>query len=348
MPDKINTKILFIVPYPTQGPSNRFRVEQYLPYLKEAGIDFTLRPFYNSSIYRILYKKGNYFKNAVFLIFFTLRRIKDIFASRLYDVTFIHREAFPSLGYLFEVFFRLFSKKLVYDFDDAVFLKKPAKTRKTIEISDYVIAGNSFLKGYAAKHNSNVAVIPTCIDTDRYKPRPRVVNNDKLVIGWIGTSFTSIYLDLLRDVFREIARRYKNVEFRIIGANFLEPGIPLVSREWSLSTEIEDLQGFDIGIMPLFDDDWAKGKCAFKIIQYMAVGIPTVASKVGMNIDVIEDGVNGFLVSDKKGWLDRLVFLIDNADIREKLGRAGRMVAETKYSVKANAPILLELLNFRR
>ena len=347
MPEKINTKILFIVPYPTQGPSNRFRVEQYLPYLKEVGIDFALKPFYNSSIYKILYKKGHYFKKAIFLIFFTLRRIRDIFTSRSYDVTFIHREAFPSLGYLFEIFFRFFSKKLVYDFDDAVFLKKPAKTRKAIEVSDYVIAGNNFLKDYAAKHNGNVAVIPTCIDTDRYKPRSGAVKSDKLVIGWIGTSFTSIYLDLLRDVFREIARRYKNVEFRIIGASFLESGIPLISREWSLNTEIEELQGFDIGIMPLFDDDWAKGKCAFKIIQYMAVGIPTVASKVGMNIDVIEDGVNGFLVSDKKEWLDRLVFLIDNADMRQKLGRAGRMLAESKYSVKANAPVLLGLLNFR-
>ena len=139
-------KILFIVPYPTSGPSNRFRVEQYLPYLKENGISYRLRPFYNTRLYFLLRENGHYLKKFVYLFAFSILRVIDIFRSPNYDIVFIHREAFPTKGYIFEWLFRVFSKKLVYDFDDAIFLKKPAKAAAVMRMADRVIAGNNFLK----------------------------------------------------------------------------------------------------------------------------------------------------------------------------------------------------------
>ena len=128
-------KILFIVPYPTEGPSNRFRVEQFLPYLKERGIGYSARPFYNSFIYRVLYKRGYYIRKVLFLSFFILRRIRDVLSARTYDVIFIHREAYPFDGYILESLFRFFGKKLIYDFDDSIFLKKPQKVKKIISLT---------------------------------------------------------------------------------------------------------------------------------------------------------------------------------------------------------------------
>lgn len=339
-------KVLFVVPYPTEGPSNRFRVEQYLPYLKENGITYSLRPFYSSSIYKILYKKGYYIRKALSMLFFILRRIRDVASARSYDMIFMHREAYPFGGYIFEWLFRLLGKKLIYDFDDSIFLKKPAKIKKIIKMSDYVLAGNDFLKNYASRYNKNVTVLPTCIDTQIYSPKaqPLDMDKDKVVVGWIGTTFTAIYLDLLKDVYATLADKYKNVEFRIVGGSFQNFNLPVINKDWTLDTEVEELQGFDIGVMPLFDDDWAKGKCAFKIIQYMAVGIPTVASKVGMNIEIIEDGKDGFLVNDRDGWINRLSLLIEDKNLRKNMGTLGRIKIENLYSVNANKEKYLNIL----
>lgn len=337
-------KILFIVPYPTEGPSNRFRVEQYLPHLKDRGISYSVRPFYNSSIYRILYEKGYFVRKALFLLFFMLRRTRDILGARNYNVVFIHREAYPFASYIYEWLFRFFGKKLIYDFDDSIFLKKPIKIKKIISMSDYVIAGNDFLKDYAFQYNKNVAVLPTCIDTQIYRPKNKPKDRNKIVIGWIGTSFTAIYLDLLKDVYATLADRFKNIEFRVIGGYLKNLNLPITPKRWSLESEVSDLQEFDIGVMPLFDDDWAKGKCGFKIIQYMAVGIPTVASRVGMNVEIIEDGKDGFLVGNKEEWVEKLSLLIEDRGLREKMGKLGRMKVESLYSIDANKQKYIDIL----
>ncbi|KPK41438.1 MAG: hypothetical protein AMJ78_05485 [Omnitrophica WOR_2 bacterium SM23_29] len=337
-------KVLFVVPYPTEGPSNRFRVEQYLPHLKARGITYSIRPFYNSSVYKILYRKGYYIRKVLYLLFFMLRRIRDVFSARSYDAVFIHREAYPFAGYIFEWLFRALGIKLIYDFDDSIFLKKPKKLKKIISLSDYVIAGNEFLRGYASQYNKNVFVLPTCIDTQVYKPKLKLPNKDKVVIGWIGTSFTSIYLDLLRGVYEALADKYENIEFRMVGGYLKNSNLPIIFKEWSLGSEVSDLQEFDIGVMPLFDDDWAKGKCGFKIIQYMAVGIPTVASGVGMNTEIIEDGKDGFLVSKEEEWVNRLSLLIEDKELREKMGNLGRLKVESLYSVETNKEKFVGLL----
>jgi len=338
-------KILFIVPYPTEGPSNRFRVEQYLPILTRSGTDFSVRPFCNSDFYGILLKKGRYFKKFFYLIVFTLLRIVDLFRAMRYDVVFIHREAFPTKDFIFEWLFRKFSRKIIYDFDDSVFLKKPAKVKMLVSKADRVITGNNFLEGYALHFNKNVTLIPTCIDTDKYAPSSHKNTGGKVIIGWMGSPTTSVFLSEIKEVFNIISDKYKNVEFRIIGGRFTAaPSARVLNRPWNLASEVRDMQEFDIGIMPMPDDEWTRGKCAFKIIEYMALGIPAVASPVGMNSEVIKDGVNGFLAGNQDEWLDKLSRLIESAELRQALGRNGRNTIEERYSLRANASKFIDVV----
>lgn len=340
-------KILFIVPYPTEGPSNRFRVEQYFPLLRGMGIEYGIRPFCNPAFYSIILKRGYLPKKFFYLLLFTAGRVLDLLRALQYDVVFIHREAFPSKDYIFEWLFRKCAKVLIYDFDDAVFLKKPAKTRLVTSCADHVIAGNRFLKEYAINYSKKVSIIPTCIDTDLYAPGIGAGTADKVVIGWIGTYTTSAYLASLAEVFEVLSSKYRGrIEFRIVGGGAYEgePGLPFTVRKWSLDNELKELQEFDIGIMPMPDEEWTRGKCAFKIIQYMSVGIPAVASPVGMNAEIIREGLNGFLASTVEEWCDKLSRLIELPDLRRQMGSQGRKTAVEKYSLKANAPKFIEVL----
>lgn len=354
-------KILFIVPYPTEGPSNRFRVEQYLDYLKKKNILYCLRPFYNSHVYRILHQRGSSIAKALYLLWFTLKRIADVIRAINYDIVFVHRESHPLGGAIFEFLFKAAAGRLIYDFDDSIFLstdgnargsakfigffRRPSRVKKIISLSDHVIAGNNFLAEYAQRFNSNVTILPTCIDTAIYKPRAKSHESVNVVIGWIGSPWTAIYLSFLNDVFMRIVDRFDNAQIRIVGARNKELEHPRINyRDWTLSSEVEELQQFDIGIMPLSDDEWAKGKCAFKIIQYMSVGIPVVASSVGMNLDVINNNVNGLLVKTEDEWFQGLSHLIQDASLRSSMGQEGRIITQSKYSVTSNAEKLINIL----
>lgn len=352
-------KVLFWVPYPTEGPSNRFRVEQYLPYLKERGIVYSLRPFWGSRVYKILYEHGHYLKKTYYFIKGIVGRIKDVMNLRDYDLVFVHREACSIGGAFFEKIASA-RKPMIYDFDDSVFLptyssanriarllKMPRKIAQIVRMSCSVIAGNNYLRGYAAQYNGNVAVLPTPIDTNRYSPaRNAAGDKHKVVIGWIGSYTNNQYLGIVRNALLELVRKYgSSIEVRLIGCrrDFLNaPGV--TCRNWSLSSEISDLQGFDIGIMPIWDDDWTRGKCAFKIVQYMSVGASVVASPVGLNKEIVRDGVNGFLAADEKEWLEKLCLLIDNPAIRQRFALEGRATIEREYSLKVMAPKFISIL----
>lgn len=351
-------KILFWVPYSTEGPSNRFRVEQYLPYLEERGISYSLRPFWGSEVYKILYENGYYLKKIYYFLKGSLNRFKDLINLSDYDLVFVHRETYPIGGAFFE---KIASRRkpIVYDFDDSIFLptsssannivyllKNPRKIAQILKISTIVIAGNNYLRKYAIQYNKNVTVIPTPIDTDRYFPFKDHRRDEKIVIGWIGTYSTNKYLCIIKEVFLKLIRKYgSRIEIRLMGCrdNFLNiPGI--VYKNWVLATEVTDLQQFDIGIMPVWDDDWTRGKCAFKIIQYMTVGASVVASPVGMNKEVIKDGENGFLAADEEDWLKKLSLLIDNVNLRDSFALKGREKVEKEYSVKITAPKFIAIL----
>ncbi len=350
-------RILFWVPYPTEGASNRYRVEQYLPFLRKDGIGYELHPFWAPAAFKILYKKGHYLKKFYFLISGTISRISDIFRINKYDIVFIHREAYPIGGLFFEAIVARLNKKIIFDFDDAIFLcasshsnsfiekfKNSNKVAMIIKLSSHVISGNRYLADFALRYNHCVSVIPTPIDTEQYRPEG-VKSENKIIIGWIGSFTTSDFLNLLENTFINLSRRFSNVKFKIIGGKIcLEKICNIENKEWSLQEEIKELRTFDIGIMPMPENDWTKGKCGFKAILYMSMGIPCVCSPIGINREIIADGENGFLAGNENEWFSRLSLLIEDKELRKRMGASARNTVEKYYSVQVNAPKFVEII----
>lgn len=350
-------KILYISPVPFEGAGCRFRIHQYIPYLSKRGFKCTVSPFLFKAFFRIAYRKGMFLQKAAFFIISCLRRIFDLLRAFRYDAVIIYREAFPFGPALFESILHLFGKPIIFDFDDAIFLPDASDVNrmllrfrlnhnpdKTIRMSRLSIAGNSYLREYALKYNKNAVVIPTVIDTEKFTPSS-VKMSKKIVVGWIGTISTQKYLFSLNGVFRELSRKYPDLEIRVIGA---QPGFMdtnnIVYKNWSLGDEIKDIQEFTIGIMPLPDNEWAKGKCGFKIIQYMACAVPAVASGIGNNNEIIRDGVNGFLVNSQEEWIRAVSSLVESEELRCRIGLAGRSFVEDNYSLKRYAPAYFDAI----
>lgn len=351
-------RVLFLVPYPTEGASNRIRVEQFLPYLESQNVIVKVRPFANRRFYRILYLQGHYIEKLFWFFVSTINRVFDLFRAIRYDLIFIHREAYPFGGPFIESLVHGMGKPIIFDFDDAIFLpntskenrhidrfKNPDKVCAIIRMSRSVIAGNKYLEEFTLRYNDNVVIIPSCVDTDRYIPATHRKDADTVTIGWIGSVTTQGYLSGMKDVFAALSARHKNVIFRVIGAqldNDFFNGV--VSKRWSLDNEISDLQEIDIGIMPLSDDEWSKGKCGFKAILYMACGLPVVASAVGANNYIIDDAITGFLPRTKEEWVERLSALIRDEELRRKMGRKGREKAVREYSLAHASPLFYQIL----
>jgi glycosyltransferase involved in cell wall biosynthesis len=252
---------------------------------------------------------------------------------------------------------------VVFDFDDAIFLpnvseanrvismlKVPEKIAATIARSRHVIAGNAYLGEYARRFNSHVTVVPTVVDTDKFVPDVRGARRDRhdgdpLVVGWIGSPTTGPYIRSLLTVLQQVAET-RTFQLRISGAGvpFEVPGVRIDNRPWSLASEVELFNTCDIGVYPLADDDWARGKCGFKAIQFMACGVPVVAAAVGVNREIIQDGVNGFLASSAAEWQCKLARLLDDADLRQRMAAAGRKTIEERYSLTVNAPVVADIL----
>ena len=351
-------RILFIVPYSNEGQSNRLRVSQFLPYLKEKGFQYKVRPFVFRRFYNIVYLKGNYVKKVIFFLCALCGRLFDIVRLVRYDVVFVHREACPFGPCFFEWIAHKFGKKLIFDFDDAIYLtnksrsnnfverfKDPHKVPYIIRISDRIIAGNRFLADFASKYNKKVDIIPTCVDTDTYINNNLNNNPGRLTIGWIGSVTTIEYLNMLKNVFVKLAEKYPHLNFEIVGGDFSIDGISsLVSKKWSLERELSDLSSMDIGLMPMPDNDWTKGKCGFKALLYMSMQIPCVCSPVGVNKEIVQDGINGFLADSEEEWIEKISRLAEHPELRKKMGMAGRITVEEKFSVKRNAPRYFEVI----
>ena len=279
-----------------------------------------------------------------------------------YDLLFVYREAFPIGPPLLErLLARPGSPPIVYDFDDAVFLpntseanrvisalKYPHKTDTIVGKSAMVIAGNDYLAAYARRHNERVTVIPTCVDTDQFVPRSPESANDadrRLVFGWIGSQTTASYLEALGPVLTRVhlARPF---DLRVAGAgrDLRFGDVTVANVTWSLKDEVSLFNTCDVGVYPLTEDEWTKGKCGFKAIQFMACGVPVVASAVGVNREIIADGVNGFLAATEDEWVEKLTRLADDPALRRRMGEAGRQTIEERYSLRVNAPRMADAL----
>jgi len=284
-----------------------------------------------------------------------VKRLGWLFRLRRYDVIWLHCELFPYLPGMFEKLVGLGGKPLVYDYDDAVFhwydglalpLARRSLARKlepVLRSAAACICGNEYLKDYASRFCQRSIVLPTVVDTSIYRPVPR--RSDQIVIGWIGSPSTWCNVQPLLPMLAELCRDM-SVRFRVIGAGAQAeadqfPGLELV--EWSEATEIAELQQIDIGIMPLLDLPFQRGKSGYKLIQYMACGLPVVASPVGVNREIVADGRNGFLASNDEGWRAALVRLINEPDLRTQMGSRGRERVKADFSLASQAPRLIEL-----
>lgn len=339
--------VLFVALHrPERSPSQRFRFEQYTGFLDRNGFDCEQLFLLNASTDKAFYSSGKYFSKLRIV----LSSVKKLWSAsrKKYDIVFVQREAFMLGSTIFE---RRFSRhsKLIFDFDDSiwlqnvseankklVFLKNPSKTSSLIGIADLVFAGNPYLADYARQFNPNVAVVPTTVDTDEYK-RDSKAPGEKICIGWSGSPTTIQHFSYAVPVLKRLQEKYGDkIEIRVIGdGSYRNEELGITGIPWTRATEVPEVSKLDIGIMPLPDNEWSRGKCGLKGLVYMSLGIPAVMSPVGVNSDIVTDGENGMLAGNTEEWAEKLSLLIEDSELRKKLGEAGRETVEAHYSVNA-------------
>lgn len=354
--------IVFLVPYPVgEAPSQRFRFEQYFELLKSKNIHFEVYSFLSPAGWSVLYANGKFFQKIGHLIRGFVVRFFHVFYARSANYVFIHREVTPVGPPVFEwILAKLLRRKIIYDFDDAIWMtdnqqessfEKVLRSRSKVSIichwSYKVSCGNEYLCAYAKRFTNHVVLNPTTIDTEGLH-NPEIYdttsNNTIVRIGWTGSHSTLKYLHPLTNVLKRIEKEFTNTKITIIANRTLDLGLQSMEFiPWRKETEPEDLLKIDIGIMPLPDDEWTKGKCGFKALQYMAMGIPTVVSPVGVNTLIIKDSKNGFLARTDDDWYNYLSQLITQPLLRKKIGQEGRSEVIKHYSVLSNSDNFLLL-----
>jgi len=360
-------KVLFLTLGPIADPSSRVRVYQYLDYLSAAGIRADCHPaLTDDQFVRLRSSWLRKDKLAIFLLQGKIAsaRVADLVRASQYDIVYILRNVMPLFMPIFELALSKAGIRTVFDFDDMLLddadqspvlganrsgLRKwlfKNRMSSVLKSVDCVVAGSPYLVERTKRFNRNVFLIPSSVDLRRYTLRSNVRNEECVKIGWRGGASTTLYLEQLRPVFQELWQRYPN-RFRVIinGPEDFQPYGPYMQvRPFSLEMEIRDLHEFDIGIMPLHDTVWVRGKCAFKAIEYMGAGIPNVSSPYGAVTSIVKDGVNGFLAETPSEWVEKLSRLIEDTDLRERIGYQGRLTVERGYSIQANAPKLIGVL----
>jgi len=354
-------KVLVICPFP-QGVAagQRLKYEQYFNDWEQDGFEITVSSFMSRNMWNIVYKKGNYLPKIWGTLRGYLTRIANIFSIKNYDIVYVFMWVTPIGTSLFERVVRYLAKKVVYDIEDNVMmnvgnevnpitklLRGPEKTLYLIKNSDHVITSSPFLNDYCLRYNDKqcCTYISSSIDTDRFIPVNKYNNDHKVVIGWTGTFSSVGYLDLLRNVFLELNKRCQ-FKLRVIGNFEYElPGVDLEVIQWTKEKEVEDLQGVDIGVYPLEQNDWVLGKSGLKVIQYMSFGLPTVSTNVGTTPRIISHMNNGLLVKTDEEWVNSLELLAKDKDLRKKLGLSARESVLKKYSKNVVKKEYLSILN---
>lgn len=311
--------------------------------------------------FRTLHEQDTMMDKALGVAWISLKRCLDVFRALKHDVVFVQSEALMVGPPIVEWFIAKITRRpVVFDFDDALFLgsggytnkrwvrfvKWPGKTDSILRLSSHVIASTPYLQTYAAKYNSHATVIPTVMDAEKFVPVPRD-GREEVTIGWIGSFSSWPYLEMLLEVFEELGKRYR-FALKIVGLDreypLRSPNVRVINLDWDLEREVRDYQSLDIGVYPLIDDSWSKGKMGFKVIGYMAVGIPCVCSAVGDHVRFLRDGENGMLAATKEEWVDKLSRLIEDKELRRRIGEAARRTVEEWYCMRQQAPRLLEIL----
>jgi glycosyltransferase involved in cell wall biosynthesis len=357
-------RILFLAKYSRLGGSSRYMIYDYIEFFHKAGIDIVVSPLFDERYHQGIgefARPTSYWhilKHSNYLISRVARQMRWVHQSDKFDVVVLEKELVPYLPYGLERLLKRRRTRLITYFDDAIhayykshpnlivrFMSKK-KIERIIKLSDHVVVWNTYLGEYYKQFNSRVTVVNTGVDLRRYRLKDYKAseNKDHVSIGWIGTPSSYPYIRSLEDVFGKLASRYP-VELRIVSSmDYLSKNIKVDNRRWSVETEVNDLCSFDIGIMPLPNNEWTKGKSGCKAVQYLAVGIPAVCSPVGVAREILHDGVNGFLADTHEAWFKCLATLIENPQLRREQGQVGRRIVENTYSIQAIAPTLIRVL----
>lgn len=354
-------KVLFIMPLPPYTQNGRFRVHQYLPYLDKNNIEYTISPFVSPEFEKIIYTHGNIPKKIFYFFTAIKNRCVDVIHAARSDVVFILRDACPYGPPVFEYLFKLVNRNLVYDLDDAIWMKQPSiynkytnffkmpgKIKRIMAISKVVVCDISYIEDYARQYTDRTVILRCPIDDELYQPSLKVKTGaDTVVIGWIGSHSTQVHPKSLTSVYKKLAAKYDNLVFKFVDAyDYNVEGVDIELKPFSKEEEISDLQSFDIGIYPLIDIPYVYGKCGFKTRQYLAVGLPTVNTPLGGIRSFVEDGSNGFIAENEEDWVDKLSLLIENTELRKKIGDAGRRTVVEKLSVRANAGKFIAIIRY--
>lgn len=352
---KQDKRILILSKYDRLAASARQRFLLYKPFLKEKGIELHLSPLFDQAylVHRYRAARPSILQTA----FCYWRRLRALLNAKNWDLVVIHCDAMPYLPAGLESFLMGKGIRYVFDFDDAIFHQYDQSSKAfvrrlfghkiatVIKSASLVFAGSEYLADYARKHNDHVMVIPTVVDTSLFptKEHSNLDQSNPIVVGWIGSPSTTVYLNEVLGVLDQFAEQ-RELKLIAVGSTPVKLQYGTVeNRIWSEETEISDLMECDIGIMPLLDVPWARGKCAFKLIQYMACGLPVVASPVGANKDVVKNGV-GILANTDDQWISALDRLSQDSQLRTKMGLSGRRFVESNYSLKSTGPKLVQAI----
>lgn len=348
-------RLAVLTRYGRMGASSRLRMMQFAPALAEGAIEAEFLPFFDDRYLEDLYRGASRFRSSLSAY---LRRLHQLRVARSADAIWLEKEALPWVPAILEGMIIPRHVPIVTDYDDAVFhrydLHKLSIVRRLLgkkidqvmATSSLVMAGNAYLADRArAAGAARVEIVPTVVDTDRYLVRPPPSSESVPVVGWIGSPNTwQTYMAPILPMLLDVAVQ-SGARLRVVGAGVPTDLHPLVDViPWSEADEVDQIHRMDIGIMPLDDSPWARGKCGYKLIQYMACGIPVIASPVGVNTEIVEHGVNGLLAAGEAAWREALVALLVNPHFRQCLGQAGRAQVEERYSTRIWGPRIVELL----
>jgi glycosyltransferase involved in cell wall biosynthesis len=337
------------------GQSSRLRTLQYVPYLESQGIHVKVAPLFQDSYVRDL-QAGR--RDPAYILKAYLKRINLLGRMKGFDILWLEKEMLPWIPFSFEGLLLRKAKPMVLDIDDADFhhydlagnpitrFVLGSKIGRLMSRSAMVIAGNDYLAEYARSWGAPaVEKLPTVVDLERYPLKERPLKEGKPVtIGWIGSPTTAPYIKIIAPVLRELSSKYQ-IRLVLVGSGSVSmEGLNPEIHAWTEEREAEMVSGFDIGIMPLAATPWERGKCGYKLIQYMACAKPVVASAFGANLSIVTHGKEGFLAEDAEEWKSSLELLIRNRRLREQMGREGRLLVEKKYSTAVTAPRILHLL----
>lgn len=357
MPSEKRNRILIICPHPEDtAPGQRLKYEQYFGYFRQAGFDVEVKSFMSVRFQNIVYKKGNLLAKVFWTLSGYVHRLLQAFTLRRYDIVYIFLWVTPFGPPFFERLYRGLSKKVIYDIDDMIYVKAPnspnprvawlkGKTKPIymFKNADYVLTSTPAIEEFAKKYNKNVINIPVTVNTDKYTPKDRY-DSEKIILGWSGSVSTSPYLHLLDPVLLELRKKY-DYKLLVMGdENFRIEGLDIEAIPWKEEYEVSTIRRFDIGLYPLPVDSWVHGKGGGKALQYMAAGVPTVATAVGANFKIIEQGVSGFLVKTDDEWLACLEKLMNDEMLRKQIGQKGVQVVREHFSVHANKEVYLSVL----